>query len=92
MQKIVSIFKNLYSLLLVIIIVTAIYLCNFMRTYLYDTIYNFQIISVFRRDIPMPNIEEFEKIEHDIAKKGEEKDINWKEIKDPFNPSPVATE
>ncbi|MFH1029756.1 MAG: hypothetical protein V1770_00675 [bacterium] len=40
----------------------------------------------------MPNIEEFEKIEHDIAKKGEEKDINWKEIKDPFNPSPVATE
>lgn len=87
MNKLTSIFKNLYALLLVIIIVSAIYLCSFLRTYLYNTIYNSQIISIFRKHIPMPNTAEFEKIEANLAKKLERTEIKWEKIRDPFGES-----
>ncbi|MFH0854517.1 MAG: hypothetical protein V1891_03420 [bacterium] len=84
MRKIISIFKNLYVLLLFIMLASVIYLSGFLRNYLYATIYNFQIISVFKGHIPMPNTTYFEIIEENIAKKSEEKNIDWENIKNPF--------
>ncbi|MFH0856660.1 MAG: hypothetical protein V1860_02060 [bacterium] len=66
---------------------------KFLKTYLYDTITNSQIVSIFKRPLSLPNIDELENIGIKIESKKTAKDINWEELRDPFiNSIPLNTE
>lgn len=84
MKNLASIFKNFYLLVLILICLFCIATGKFLKTYLYDTLTNSQIISIFKGHIPLPNAEALENIEKKIEKKMAANEIRWEKIINPF--------
>lgn len=84
MKKIIHLFKNFYLLLLIALVVIFVFLGSFLKNYLYGSISDSQIVSIFKNNIPLPNVDQFEEMEKKLEEKQAEKKINWGELKNPF--------
>ncbi len=83
-KKVIHLFRNFYLLLLIALVAVFIFLGSFLKNYLYGSISDSQIVSIFKSNIPLPNVDQFEEMGKKLDEKKAEKDINWEELKNPF--------
>lgn len=84
MKKLTSIFKHFYLLMLILIILFCFATGKFLKKYIYDTLTNSQIISIFKGHISLPNAAALENIEKKIEEKMAVNEIKWEKINNPF--------
>lgn len=84
MKKLLSIFKKFYLVLFLLMVLVSFGLGSFLRKYLYDTLYNSQIIVVLKQNVSLPNIMEFENLEAEMQKRNSPDEIAWQELYNPF--------
>ncbi|MFH1192014.1 MAG: hypothetical protein V1655_00920 [bacterium] len=91
LKKIIHLFRNFYLLLLIVLVAVFIFLGSFLKNYLYGSISDSQIVSIFKSNISLPNVDQFEEMEKKLEEKQMEKEINWGELKNPFKDTAVIT-
>lgn len=84
MKKLLSIFKKFYLVLFLLMVLVSFGLGSFLRKYLYDTLYNSQIIVVLKQNVSLPNIMEFENLEAEMQERNSPNEIAWQELYNPF--------
>jgi len=88
-KKIILLLKKGYVIMILVICIITFFIVSFLYKYFYNTIYNAQLVALFKPYFEVPEIDEelYKNIEAHIAEKNEIKEINWSELNNPFEDS-----
>jgi len=93
-KKIILLLKKGYVIMIIVICVVSFFITSFLYKYFYNTLYNAQLVALFKPYFEIPEIDEklYKNIEAHIVEKNEIKEINWSDINNPFKDSIKTTD